>query len=209
MSLNPLFSSVRSFHDFVDVYKANFRDHKMTSNDFVRCAKILVAYYRTRNHAFEIRYSDINLSQSSEPVFRSKMNKMFRTLGLMSAEGNVRLLYSDLYTCKISLEAVRLGGVQTQLFLESLACSQDGRMFGISGRGQDRTTARHERSHRTYRCGTRAAEGSESAYTARSSRVRTPSHAEVQLVIPAILDGFNPFEGVDMAVFETLHREAH
>lgn len=223
------FAGITSTNDFVRAYQIRYPEQNMGRNDLVRAIRILAAYQTTGNHNFSFRYIDLNISQSSEPVFRSKIGKIYYTLGLTSRRRSaVRLLNQDLVSCVISLEAIRIQSPVVQDFIRS--CNVESAAF--SGRSQDRTTARHERGHRSNRR-TRRLEAlglpvrswndpddfveanlNLGGYARLAGGgvdfVMAAARSAARQAIEATLDlgDFNPFAGVPADVFITLTAEA-
>jgi hypothetical protein len=112
-------------------------------------------------------------------------------------------MFASMDRCQISVEAVRIQDAQTIMFINTLRSSADRWQISMGGRGQDRTHARHDASHRIGSRGNHRLD-------MRANRVslRTRTQEVVQVVIPMALEGFNPFEGVDASVFEMLAAEA-
>ncbi len=193
-NLNPAFASIVTFQDFVDTFRANPMGTSVTRNDLVRAWNILVHARTNPSAIVTLRYAEINVSQSSVRTIVSKLNQIFRHVGLMAASQKLRIGLVDFYHAEVSIEALHTAGVVSSL----------GWNLGTAwtrGRRQDRTTERHVDGHRNRR-----------VLGERLAPLDAPQVTNQENIggfsIAGILDGFNPFEGLGSDILATLRSEA-
>ncbi len=199
-NLNPAFEAVTSFQDFTDTLRANPAATSFTRNDMVRGWNILVHARSFPSNIITLRYAEINISQSSVRTIVSKLNMLFRHLGLIDASQTIRIDYSDFYTANINIACLHEGRILPTLgwHLGSPAYTQ--------GRRQDRVETRHVNGHRARRgAGERNLPLDAPSDFGAAASVEAPTGFS----IAGILDGFNPFAGLSMDVLATLRGEAN
>lgn len=184
-SLHPAFESVRSFEDFRDAYAAQMNVDmapRMTRNDLVRAWNILYYVSSLNSNYFSMRYEEVNISQSSVRTIVSKLNQLFRFVGLIEHWHSMKIEQTSFSVCTINIQHLNTTNV-----LEWDLC-----VINPGGRRQDRTSDRHQNGHRVRRA---AVNGSQSIFDSLAD-------------INAMLDGFDGFEGVESSTFLTLEAEA-
>lgn len=138
LSLNSIIRSINlNFVAFVALYRADESAPAATRNDLVRAWNIVQALRSQESSTVLLDYAALNISQSSVRTMVSKLNAIFRHLGMLDHGDTIGIHYLDFYTARIHLHNVRIGGVR---FANEMA--------ERSGRGQDRVLDRHEDGHR-------------------------------------------------------------
>lgn len=187
-SLNATFFAVTNFRDLCDVFNAHYPQLRITRNDLQRAVRILHLCHITGRRVFSATYRELNISQSSEAQFRSKLGKIFRTLGCLdNRRGGVRLLNDDIYGCTIALSDVRIDD-ETANFLRRINATIG---YEYNGRSQDRVASRHNIGHRERHVIPWGRESMASVVRYNQADSCNPS-----LVID--FGDFNPFEGCDI-----------
>lgn len=142
-----------------------------------------------------LNYATINISQSSVRTIVSKLNTLFRHIGLLTPSQGIRIESAGFYTASIVCVDLDLSGLNWSV--TTLAAT--------AGRRQDRTGARHVDGHRNSRA---------MRNTLRVANVGSPMVASAPLStehiagLAALVEGFNAFQGIDPMVFLTLQAEA-
>lgn len=196
-ALTPAFANVSTFGDFVDAYRANPCERgNVTRNDLVRAWNILSTLRNQASTFVTLRYADINISQSSVRTIVSKLNTLFRHIGLLTPSQGIRIEYSDFFHANIACADLDISGLGWHL----------GHLADTRGRRQDRVNTRHQNGHRSRRNGTNAPLFPTTAvsYPATSAMVSSDNIAN----LTALVDSFNAFEGITSEIILALEADA-
>jgi len=196
-TIAPAFEAVTSFQDFVDTYAANrCPNGNITRNDLVRAWNILSTLRSQSSTVVTLRYVDINISQSSVRTIVSKLNTLFRHIGLLTPAQGIRIEYSDFFHATIACADLDTSGLGWHLF----------NLAETRGRRQDRVDTRHQNGHRSRRDGRNAPlfPTTAVAYPAATAMISRENIAN----LAALVEGFNAFEGISSETFVTLALDA-
>jgi len=201
-NLIPAFSTVRTYNDFLDAYNANPCERgNITRNDLVRAWNIVSSLRGTPSAEITLTYATLNISQSSVRTIVSKLNTLFRHIGMLTPSQGISISYSGFYHSTVTVSALDVSGV-----------SWDSTPAVTRGRRQDRVETRHENGHRARR-GARNAPLDQAMATLPTANV--PSLLNVASLdsshvanLSAMFDGFDAFAGIDPSIFVTLQAEA-
>lgn len=197
-NLTPAFANVSSFDSFVDVYNANPAPRgNITRNDLVRAWNILSTLRSQSSTFITLRYVDINISQSSVRTIVSKLNTLFRHVGLMTPSQGITIENADFFHATIACADLDISALGWTL----------GNLANTRGRRQDRVDTRHVDGHRARRNGRIAPifpPRDTAAYPAPTAMVSRENIANLS----ALVEGFNAFEGIGSDIFLALESEA-